>query len=262
VPAADAVLRAGISAPLVVSVHGGDVLFTAHRVPGGDAAVRRGLGAARLVLANSAGTARLTREHGARDVRVVHLGTDVPESAAVPDDPHSVVTVAHLAARKRHADVIRALALLRDRVPDARYVVIGDGPEREPLERLARDLGVHADFRGQLPHDRALAEARRCAVFAMPSADEAFGVAYVEAMAAGLPAIGAAGEPGPEEIGGLVLVPPGDTAALADRLGALLCDPAFRTQVGEQGRRVVAERFTWDRCGRETVAAYAEALAR
>jgi glycosyltransferase involved in cell wall biosynthesis len=79
-------------------------------------------------------------------------------------------------------------------------------------------------------------------------------------MAAGLPAIGCAGEPGPEEIGGLVLVPPGDTAALADQLDALLSHPDLRARVGEQGRRVVAERFTWERCGRETVAAYGEAL--
>jgi glycosyltransferase involved in cell wall biosynthesis len=107
-----------------------------------------------------------------------------------------------------------------------------------------------------------VAEARRCAVFAMPSVDEAFGVAYVEAMAAGLPAIGCRGEPGPEEIGGLVLVAPGDVGALAERLAALLGDPALRARVGEQGRRVVAERFTWERCGRETVAAYAEALGR
>jgi glycosyltransferase involved in cell wall biosynthesis len=259
VPAADAVRRARVARrlPLVVSVHGADVLFTAHRVPGGDRAVRAGLGAARLALANSEGIADLARHDGARDVRVVHLGTDVPPAQAQPGDPRSVVTVGHLVARKRHADVIRALATLGD----VRYVVIGDGPERPALERLARDLGVDARFWGQLPHEEALAVARGNAIFAMPSVDEAFGVAYVEAMAAGLPAVGAAGEPGPAEIGdGLLRVPPGDVEALAGALRELLDHPTWRRAVGQQARRTVLERFTWERCGTETVAAYEEAL--
>jgi teichuronic acid biosynthesis glycosyltransferase TuaC len=257
VPAGDAVRRARVGAPLVVSVHGGDVLFTAPRVPGGDGAVRAGLGAARLVLANSGAIAGRAAHYGARATRVVHLGTDVPEHAASPEDPRSVVTVGHLVARKRHADVIRALATL----DDVRYFVIGDGPERSALEALARDLGVRARFLGQLPHEQALATARRCAVFAMPSVDEAFGVAYVEAMAAGVPAIGASGEPGPEEIGdGLLPVPPGDVEALARTLRELLDHPDWRRDVGARARRTVLARFTWERCGRETVAAYEEAL--
>src|SRR5580693_4448888 len=78
VPAADAVRRAGLDVPLVVSVHGGDVLYTAPRSPAGREAVARGLGAARLVLANSRGIAELATAHGAADVRVVHLGADLP----------------------------------------------------------------------------------------------------------------------------------------------------------------------------------------
>jgi teichuronic acid biosynthesis glycosyltransferase TuaC len=257
VPAADAVRRARVRAPLVVSVHGGDVLFTAPRVSGGERAVRAGLGAARVVLANSRGIAEQAERCGARRTRIVHLGTDVPAHALTPEDPRSVVTIGHLVARKRHADVIRALATL----DDVRYYVIGDGPERPALEALASELGVHARFLGQLAPDEALATARRCAVFAMPSVDEAFGVAYVEAMAAGMPAIGASGEPGPAEIGdGLVQVPPGDVEALAATLRDLLDDPGYRRELGERARRNVLERFTWERCGRETVAAYEEAL--
>src|SRR3954453_17149646 len=80
VPAADAVLRTGIGAPLVVSVHGSDVFHTARRFDDGRAAVRRAFGSARLVLANSAGIERATRALGARRTRVVHLGTDPPPS--------------------------------------------------------------------------------------------------------------------------------------------------------------------------------------
>jgi glycosyltransferase involved in cell wall biosynthesis len=189
---------------------------------------------------------------------VVHLGTDVPTALSRRLEPPTLVTVGHLVARKRHADVLRALAQL----PDVRYVVIGDGPEREPLRLLAGDLGVadRVELVGQLDHDRALARARACSVFVMPSVDEAFGVAYVEAMAAGLPAIGCAGEAGPEEIAavgeGIRLVPAGDVSALVDAIEVALEDASL----GERARETVERAFTWERCGAATVQAYEDAL--
>jgi teichuronic acid biosynthesis glycosyltransferase TuaC len=266
VPAADAVLRAHAGAPLVVSVHGGDVYFTAPRHPAGERAVRRAFGAARLVLANSAGIEDEARRLGARDARVVHLGTDVPAHAPVKEPDATLVTVAHLVARKRHADVVRALWLLRDRHPQLRYLVVGDGPEREPLARLAAELGVadRVELAGQLPREEALARARAAHVFVMPSIDEAFGVAYVEAMAGGLPAVGARGEAGPQEIAaagdGLRLVPPGDVEALASELDALLAEPGYLLELGAQAHATVARAFTWELCGRATVQAYEDAL--
>jgi glycosyltransferase involved in cell wall biosynthesis len=246
-------------------VHGGDVLYTATRQPGGGDAVARGLGAARLVLANSRGIAGLACAHGARDVRVVHLGADPPGSVATRSGPPSIVTVAHLVARKRHADVLRALAVLSARHPLLRYVIVGDGPERVALEGLAARLGVaeRVEFCGQLPPAAALERARRCTLFAMPSIDEAFGVAYIEAMAGGLPAIGCRGEPGPEEIAaagdGFVLVPPGDIERLSQRIDELVSDSQRLREAGRRARATVAEHFTWERCGVQTAAAYADA---
>jgi len=272
VPAADAARRARLRTPMVVSVHGGDVLYTARRDQAGADAVARGLGAAALVLANSHGIAELARAHGAGETRVVHLGTDLP-SAQRPADrdrreggPPSLVTVAHLVARKRHADVLRALAVLGQRHPTLRYAVIGDGPERIALEGLAIRLGVaeRVDFHGQLPPDEAMERARRCTLFVMPSTEEAFGVAYVEAMAAGVPAIGCRGEPGPEEIAaagdGFLLVPPGDIERLTQRIDELLSDPHRLREAGQRARATVAANFTWERCGEQTLAAYEHVL--
>jgi teichuronic acid biosynthesis glycosyltransferase TuaC len=287
VPAGDAARRAGLGRPLVVSVHGGDVLYTVRHSPGGSAAVARGLGGARLVLANSQGIAELARAHGARETRVVHLGTELPAVArevrrevweerppAPPGGPlrgpapgPSLVTVAHLVARKRHADVLRALAVLGRRHPTLRYAIVGDGPERVALEGLAVRLGVaeRVDFRGQLPPGEAVAQARRATLFVMPSTEEAFGVAYVEAMAAGVPAIGCRGEPGPEEIAaagdGFLLVPPGDIERLTQRIDELLSDPHRLREAGQRARATVAANFTWKLCGEQTLAAYAHALA-
>jgi teichuronic acid biosynthesis glycosyltransferase TuaC len=268
VPAGDAVRRARVGVPLVVSVHGGDVLYTAPRDEGGAKAVARGLGAARLVLANSQGIAELSRRRGARETLVVHLGTDLPAAARPPrgSGHATLVTVAHLVARKRHADVVRALAVLGQKHPTLRYAIVGAGPERIALEGLAARLGVAArvDFHGQLAPAEALEQARRSTLFVMPSTEEAFGVAYVEAMAGGVPAIGCRGEPGPEEIAaagdGLVLVPPGDVERLTQRIDELLSDPHRLREAGQRARATVAAHFTWERCGEQTLAAYAQAL--
>ena len=287
VPAGDAVRRVAPRIPLVVSVHGGDVYATSAGALGARA-VSATLAHARLVLANSAGTARRCTEHGARRTRVVHLGAEAPSRA--PTTPHasspagelatesartptprapeapSLVTVGHLIPRKRHADVIAALARLGDRYPDLRYVVVGDGPEREPLSALARSLGVagRVELRGQVPPEQAAACAREATVFVLPSVEEAFGVAYVEAMAGGVPAIGCRGEDGPEEIaaagGGIVLVPPGDVEALAAEIDGLLSDPERRAALGGEAAATVRRAFTWEQCGKETMAAYGDAL--
>jgi len=293
VPAGDAVRRAlaglrSVDVPLVVSVHGGDVLYTAADPPTGTAAgavaVARGLSAARLVLANSHGIAELSRAHGASETRVVHLGADLPatpHSSRRTESPGRVgiggmiggraggpilVTVAHLVARKRHADVLRALAVLSQRHPTLRYEIIGEGPERVALEGLAARLGVteRVVFHGQLPPVEAIEQARRCTLFVMPSTEEAFGVAYIEAMAGGLPAIGCRGEPGPEEIAaagdGFMLVPPGDIERLSQRIDELLSDTHRLREASQRARATVAAGFTWERCGEQTLAAYTHAL--
>jgi teichuronic acid biosynthesis glycosyltransferase TuaC len=263
-PAGDAVRRARPGTPVVVSVHGGDVLSLAERSDAGARAVRAGLSHARLVLANSAGIAARCRALGATRTEVVHLGTDLP--ALPPEHGSALVTVGHLVARKRHSDVLRALWLLRDSHPKLRWEVVGDGPERAPLARLAEELDLdgRVRFLGQLPPAMARAAAQGAGVFVLPSVDEAFGVAYVEAMAGAVPAIGCRGEPGPEEIaaagGGLRLVPPGDPEALAAELRGLLDEPGWRRELGDAARATVEAGFTWERCGRATVAAYEQAL--
>jgi glycosyltransferase involved in cell wall biosynthesis len=197
----------------------------------------------------------------------VHFGADLPISAAVRHAHPTIVTVAHLHARKRHALVLHALAEL---APDTRpdYLVIGAGRGRAPLEELAGRLGLseRVRFLGQLSNPEALAEVRRCHLYVMPSVEEPFGVAYVEAMAGGVPAIGTRGEGGPEDIaaagGGMVLVPPDDHRALARELDHLLQSPDKLEALGRAARENVERNFTWRACGEATVAAYEAAIER
>ena len=173
------------------------------------------------------------------------------------------MTVGHLVPHKGQAAVIRALAALRDRHPELRYVVIGKGPDRDSLEQLAARLGVaeRVEFLGALPHERALEERARCHVHAMPSSHEPFGVAHIEAMGSGLVAIGGAGT-GAQDIAdageGIVLVPPGDDTALAREIDRLIADPGERERLSEAARATVAANFTWERNGERTAALYRE----
>jgi len=202
----------------------------------------------------------------ATPVEVLLLGADLPERPSVSSPDPVIATVAHVIPRKRHADVLRALWLLRGRWPGLRYRVIGDGPARAELARLAAELGVadRVDFLGQLPPAEAMAALDGAWLAVMPSVDEAYGVAYVEAMARGIPAVGALGEPGPLELAdlgsGIQLAAPGDVEHLSRVIDRLLSAPGERRRLADLGRRFVRERCSWEVVGRRTVDAYARAL--
>jgi glycosyltransferase involved in cell wall biosynthesis len=244
--------------PLAISVHGGDVLSPILANPADRATIGATLRAADAVLANSRAILRASAAlAGRRDnMRVVHLGTDVPAATELPPkhERPTVATLAHVIPRKRHIDVLGAL-------PDGvDWVVIGDGPALPELRALATGrAGVR--FLGELPPEQAHDELARCHAMALPSVDEAFGVAYIEAMARGVPAIGCSGQGGPEEIaalgGGMLVVSPHDPAALRAAIERALGDPSL----GEAARATAAAHFTWDESGRATVEAYDAALA-
>jgi glycosyltransferase involved in cell wall biosynthesis len=255
--------------PLVVSVHGGDVYGPAVAAPAARARIGQVLRSATLVMCNSRATLeRAAALRGSRHrLRVVHLGADPPAAPPARRERPTVATLGHVVPRKRHADVARALALARERVPGIGWVVIGDGPELPALRQLVSELRLEdrVELLGQLPPAAALEELARCHLMAMPSVDEAFGVAYVEALACGVPAVGSSGEGGPEEIAalgdGMLLVPPGDVEAIAATMTDVLADAARQARLSEAARHTASEHLSWEQCGRATVAAYEDARA-
>ncbi|HYH58749.1 MAG TPA: glycosyltransferase [Thermoleophilaceae bacterium] len=254
--------------PLVVSVHGGDVFAPLLATPDGRGAVASVLRSARVVLCNGRETLQRVEALAAPAVnaRVVHLGAAAPAPLPEKHTRPAVATLAHVVARKRHEDVLRALA--DERLAGVDWVVIGDGPERATLAGLASELGVEGRIRwmGALDHPQALAELARCHVMALPSVDEAFGVAYVEALACGVPVVATRGEGGPEEIAALVpgvtLVPPRAPRAVADALAELLADRGALERLGRAAGDAAGSLFDWRRTGELTVAAYRDALGQ
>jgi teichuronic acid biosynthesis glycosyltransferase TuaC len=263
-PTGDALRRGSARPRFVVSTHGPDIIHVATGSSHAAAATRATLRQAAGVIANSRWAAqRCERLAGETlPISVVHFGARAPAQPPLRHERPTIVTVAHLQQRKRHEVVMQALASMEPALrPD--YVIVGDGEMRRPLEELRNRLGLSSQvrFTGQLDHEQALQEMWRCHVCAMPSVEEPFGVAYVEAMAGGLPAIGCRGEGGPEDIAaageGMVLVPRDDPAALAATIAACLRDCE---RLGAAARVTVERAFTWERCGRQTLAAYEDAL--
>jgi glycosyltransferase involved in cell wall biosynthesis len=132
-----------------------------------------------------------------------HQACVIPLAIDVYDDLHprratsfTVSTAARLVERKKVHVLIEAFAAFRREVPEARLVVIGDGPERPRLEELAAQLGAGeaVQFTGHLTHREVATRIAESNVFMLPSVRESLGTVYFEAMAQGVPVVGTVGE--------------------------------------------------------------------
>lgn len=153
--------------------------------------------------------------------------------------------------RKGHDQLLDAWPLVRDRVPAAQLVVVGEGDDLPRLQRKASELGLSdaVVFPGFVNEPTVRALMRRCAVFAMPSRQEGFGLAFVEAMREGMPCVGATLDAAqevivPEETG--YLVEQSDRDALAAALSRLLENPELRSRMGASARRRYETEYTFE----------------
>ena len=137
--------------------------------------------------------------------------------------------------------LIEAFAAFRREVPDARLVVIGDGPERPRLETLAARLGVgqSIEFTGPLSHRAVVTRIGESHVFALPSVRESLGTVYFEAMSQGVPVVATVGEGIADFIkdgeDGF-LVRPDDAAALVRVMRALHKSPELCRRISVAAR--------------------------
>jgi glycosyltransferase involved in cell wall biosynthesis len=158
--------------------------------------------------------------------------------------------VGRLVEFKGQEFLLEALARLRPSFPQARLLVVGDGPRRAFLEQRARDLNVTDEVRFTGHREDVPDLLAAMEVFVLPSLAEDFGRVLLEAMAMQRPVVATAAGGAPEivedKVTGL-LVPPANGAALAEAISALLADPARARAMGLSGRRRVEATFTADR---------------
>lgn len=201
--------------------------------------------------------ARLAGSAGAvTTMRVIPNGFDVRRSPALLEPGAYLLTVGRLFARKGVRTLIEAHAALGR---DIGLHVVGDGPQRAELERLAAAHACDVRFWGWIDgEDERLARFYRDAcIFVMPSAAENFPVVLLEAMAAGL-AIVTTRNTGCADVVGdaAVLIDAGDTAGLCIALARLLDSPELRADLGRRARARLEREFAWPQVTRAYVEAY------
>ena len=196
----------------------------AHGFTGAGAVLSNPIDTARFHPTPEAERRRLRAALGLSDATIVHAGR---------------------LAREKHVDVlIRALPALAATVPDAMLALAGHGSARPALEALAGELGVagRVRFLGTLDHAALARLYQASAVVAIASTSESQGMALLQAMASGLPAVGARHGPLveyiPPECG--LLAEPGEPAAFTAALARLLSDAVMRARMGEQAARWAA----------------------
>jgi phosphatidyl-myo-inositol dimannoside synthase len=267
-------LERWLGLPYVVYAHGNEICRILS-APDGPSVNREVLRAAARVIAVSRFTAELVERAGVprHRIDIVYSGCDLHLFTPRPPDPELrarllgdrsggqvILTTGNLVARKGHDMVLRALPGVQAAGPMVTYLIVGDGPERLNLERLAAALGVRdrVVFAGRvsdadLPAIYALAD-----VFVMASRErpeendvEGFGLVYLEAGACGRAVIGGRSGGVPEAvIDGVtgLLVDPSDPADIASALTRVLTEPGLADSLGAQGAVRTVREFAWSRC--------------
>ncbi|NLU74525.1 glycosyltransferase family 4 protein [Streptomyces sp. HNM0575] len=264
-------LRAAGARRIVATTHGHEAAWA--RLPGARRLLRRiGEGTDTLTYLGEYTRSRiagaLTPEAAGRmvqlppgvDEKTFHPGSggdSVRERLGLSGRP-VVVCVSRLVPRKGQDTLIRAMPRILAEVPDAVLLLVGGGPYRGGLEKLAETTGV-ADsvrFTGAVPWEELPAHFGAGDVFAMPCRTrrggldvEGLGIVYLEASATGLPVVAGDSGGAPDAVldgeTGWVVRGGADGEA-ADRVVTLLKDPALRARMGEKGREWVLGRWRWD----------------
>jgi glycosyltransferase involved in cell wall biosynthesis len=265
-----ATLRGLTGLPFVVRPHGCDILpgEVIRRSPRLERRMQRAVAAADLVIAQGEFLRGVIEEAGvpAGRVRVVNNGVDVAAFGAADPYPHPrpyILGMGSFVPHKGFDLLLRAYALLPADRPD--LLIAGDGPEREPLADLARDLGIahQVHLLGMVTGDRKVSLYRSATCFVCPSRREPFANVLLESLASGVPAVatdvGGNREIVRHEENGL-LCDPDSPAAIAAAVGRLLDDAALAAGLRAGAARLIA-RFDWDAVADRYIDLYREVIA-
>lgn len=211
---------------------------------------------------NSKATYQLIPRLFRHKVFVLYPGVDVSiskriEPANALEAKRKILFVGRLVKRKGADDLLRAFRGVVEKFPDVRLTIVGDGPQRESLNLLARKLHVQdrVEFTGTLLGAELYKQYRGCDIFVMPSKKtktdmEGFGIVFLEAAIFKKPSIGARSGGIPEAIidrqTGL-LTPQGNVEALRDAIEMLLADKHLAKRLGENAYKRVVQKFSWER---------------
>jgi phosphatidylinositol alpha-1,6-mannosyltransferase len=262
-------LRQCYGLPYILYAHGEEILFslTSRKLAWLLPRIYHGAAA---IIANSRNTKMLLQDIGvdASRIHIIHPGVHVQSFCASSETARRVrqkhhldaapvlLTVGRLQRRKGQDMVVQALPRIRQSIPHVKYVMVGVGEELASLTALAQELGVQDSvvFAGNVPDQELAAYYAASDVFIMPNRQisgdiEGFGIAYLEASAAGKPVIG--GKSGGTDdaiVDGVtgIRVDGNSSVEIADAAIDLLSTPDRAKTMGMRGRQRVENEFTWD----------------
>jgi sugar transferase (PEP-CTERM/EpsH1 system associated) len=207
------------------------------------------------VVANGIDTDLFERTNGREDVR---------RALGIAPDAPVLGTVGRLNEVKRQDLLIRSFAQVRKRIPDAHLVLVGDGPMRDSLQKLVKDLSLDASVHFASYQSQPERYLQAMDVFALTSHSEGMPLAILEAWAAGLPVVASAvgGVPDLVDHGrnGLLFFS-GDESILADFVVELISDPQRAGRLGAAGRQEVASRYSLQRMAADYQRHYLQLLS-
>lgn len=236
-----------------------------------DPFVRRAGRRASMAIATTEQTANRLRRLGCTNVSVLcgigMPGQELDELRAIPYRnamPFRALSIGRLLHWKGVEFALRAFGRFHAKFPEAEYWLVGEGPERESLEELTRELGLEkvVSFLGQLPRVEALAKYLDCDVLLFPSFHDSGGWVCLEAMAAGRPVVcldlGGPGLQVTPDTGIKVsaVTPEQVVADLSTALERLAADADYCQRLGANGRLRVERNFSWERKGEHIAALY------
>ena len=247
------IVARALGVPLALTVHGTDVLR--YFIPG-EKPWRRNAKIAReadaLLAVSSLLMERVAPYRPSGFRMVVPNGVDL---SLIPEEtenvPRRILSVGTLKARKCMDRTLEAFGRIAGDYPDATLTIVGVGPMEGQLRSRAEELGLsdRVCLTGGLPHEEVLRLMAESDVFVLPSWGEGYGIVYIEAMAAGMIAVGAKDEGIEDTIrdgeNGF-LVPAGDTDAVERVLREIFSDEERFSSLRERGRQA-ARALTWER---------------
>ena len=243
---------------LVTTFYGAEIRWAERRFPPARAFLRWYCRRSRLVAISESTRAMIAPYAEGRPVTVIPYGVPLPEGEPGPrvdaPGPPRILFVGRLVARKGVDRLLDALATISDR--EWKLEIVGFGPERDPLERRAAELGLsdRVEFLGRVSSEELVAAYRRATCFVLPAtlderADtEGLGVVLLEAMSYGVPVVATrrGGIVDIVEDGRTGLLVEDEPRALARAVARILDDPKAGCALGVAGRSSVRERFGWD----------------
>lgn len=242
--------------PLVVTLHGSDITILARGFA--KPLVSFVLKNSDAVIAVSEFLKREAVKLGAREekIKVIYGGAPASKPERLRPESRAITFIGSLVWQKGVDVLIRAFGEVDKKFQDAELVIVGDGRERKNLQKMSRELGIRANFLGSREELGSALE--KSAVLALPSREEGFGLALLDAMAAGVPVVAS-------RVGGIeeiieheyngILFEKENSRELAERIIQILGNEELRKKLIENGKKTL-KKFSWEKMGSEVDAVY------